>query len=90
MPNIRPLSELRNNTTDVISLAHQEREPIFITKNGYADVVLMSMDTYESSIARLDIYEKLAASQQEVESGKPLKSLDEIFNKYRETYGAKS
>jgi len=90
MPNIRPLSDLRNNTTDIVGLAHREREPVFITKNGYADVVLMSMETYESSIARLEIYEKLAASQQEVESGKPLKTLDEVFNKYRAKYGAKT
>jgi len=87
MPNIRPLTDLRNNTTDVAELAHAEREPVFITKNGYADLVVMSIDAYESSLARLEVYDKLASSQAEVESGVPLQTLDEVFDKYRRKYG---
>ena len=88
MLNIRPLTDLRNNTTGIAELAHAERKPVFITKNGYADLVLMSMEAYEDSLARLEVYDKLAASQAEVESGKPLKSLEEVFAKYRRKYGA--
>ncbi|MCL2212798.1 MAG: type II toxin-antitoxin system Phd/YefM family antitoxin [Oscillospiraceae bacterium] len=90
MPNIRPLTDLRNNTTAIADLAHAEREPIFITKKGYADLVLMSMEAYENSIARLEIYDKLASSQAEVESGATLQTLDEVFAKYRKKYGASS
>jgi len=82
MPNIRPLTDLRNNTTDIAELAHSEREPVFITKNGYADLVVMSMETYEERLALLELYEKLAHSQAQVESGQPLKKLDEVFAKY--------
>ena len=88
MPNIRPLTDLRNNTTDIAELAHSEREPVFITRNGYADLVVMSIDAYEHGMARLEVYDKLASSQAEVESGKPLQSLDEVFAKYRAKYGA--
>ncbi|MDR0288034.1 MAG: type II toxin-antitoxin system Phd/YefM family antitoxin [Clostridiales bacterium] len=88
MPNIRPLTELRNNTTDLAELAHAEREPVFITKNGYADLVLMSIETYEDSLARLDVYDKLASSQAEVGSEKQLQTLDEVFAQYRKKYGA--
>jgi len=88
MPNIRPLTDLRNRTTDVADLAHTEREPVFITKNGYADLVLMSIDTYKNGLARLEVYDKLASSQAEVESGVPLQTLDEVFTKYRQKYGA--
>ena len=87
MPNIRPLTDLRNNTTDIANLAHAEREPVFITKNGYADLVLMSMDTYKNNFARLEVYDKLASAQAEVESGTPLQTLDEVFAKYRQKYG---
>lgn len=87
MPNIRPLTDLRNNTTDIAELAHSEREPVFITKNGYADLVLMSMETYERDFARLEIYDKLAESQREVESGSRLLPLDEVFAKYKTKYG---
>jgi len=88
MPHIRPLTDLRNHTTDIALLAHTEREPVFITKNGYADLVLMSMDTYQQNLARLEVYDKLASSQAEVELGKPLQTLDEVFAKYRKKYGA--
>lgn len=90
MPNIRPLTDLRNNTTEIAELAHAEQEPVFITKNGYADLVVMSMDAYEQKLARLEVYDKLAESQAEVQSGKRLHTLDEVFDKYRRKYGAKA
>lgn len=46
MPQIRPITDLRN-TTEISELCHAKNEPIFITKNGYGDLVLMSMETYE-------------------------------------------
>ena len=47
MPQIRPITDLRN-TNEISELCHARQEPIFITKNGYGDLVIMSMDTYES------------------------------------------
>ena len=41
MPLIMPIKELRN-TTEISNIAHKEQEPIFITKNGYSDLVIMS------------------------------------------------
>jgi prevent-host-death family protein len=87
MPIIRPLSELRNNTTEIANLAHADKTPVFITKNGYADLVVMSMETYEQALARLEVYDKLAQSRAEVESGQPLIPLNEAFAKYRKKYG---
>lgn len=50
MPQIRPITDLRN-TTEISELCHAKREPIFITKNGYGDLVVMSMETYEALTA---------------------------------------
>ena len=47
MPQIRPITDLRN-TTEISDLCHARREPVFITKNGYGDLVVMSMETYEA------------------------------------------
>ena len=47
MPQIRPITDLRN-TTEISNLCHEKNEPIFITKNGYGDMVIMSMETYDS------------------------------------------
>ena len=49
MPQIRPITDLRN-TTEISELCHARREPLFITKNGYGDLVVMSIETYEEMI----------------------------------------
>lgn len=46
MPQIRPITDLRN-TTEISNACHAKREPVFITKNGYGDLVVMSIETYE-------------------------------------------
>lgn len=46
MPQIRPITDLRN-TTEISELCHARCEPLFITKNGYGDLVVMSIETYE-------------------------------------------
>ena len=50
MPEIRPITDLRN-TTEISELCHAKKEPIFITKNGYGDLVIMSMETYDALTA---------------------------------------
>ena len=50
MPQIRPITDLRN-TTEISELCHAKNEPVFITKNGYGDLVIMSMETYETLTA---------------------------------------
>ena len=68
MPLIMPIKELRN-TTEISNIAHKQQEPIFITKNGYSDLVVMSSELYDkfARINRIDqaIYE----SEQEVLNG---------------------
>lgn len=53
MPQIRPITDLRN-TTEISELCHARREPVFITKNGYGDLVVMGIETYE------ELFETLA------------------------------
>ena len=55
MPQIRPITDLRN-TTEISEICHARREPVFITKNGYGDLVVMSIEAYEEMIetARTD------------------------------------
>ena len=49
MPQIRPITDLRN-TTEISELCHARREPLFITKNGYGDLVVMSIYELEEMI----------------------------------------
>ena len=46
MPKIIPITDLRN-TTKISELCHEKNEPVFITKNGYSDLVIMSAEAYE-------------------------------------------
>lgn len=49
MPQIKPITDLRN-TNDISDLCHSKMEPVFITKNGYGDLVVMSIETYEQML----------------------------------------
>ena len=49
MPQIRPITDLRN-TTEISEICHAKREPVFITKNGYGDLVIMGIETYEEML----------------------------------------
>ena len=65
MPLIMPIKELRN-TNEISNLAHKEQEPIFITKNGYSDLVVMSSELYDrfARINRID--QAIFESEQEI------------------------
>ena len=55
MPQIRPITDLRN-TNEISALCHAKKEPVFITKNGYGDMVIMSIEMYDDLVdtARTD------------------------------------
>ena len=69
MPNIRPISELRNHANEISKFCHEKREPVYITKNGVGDMVVMSMETYEKQQALIDLYGKLAEAEAEIANG---------------------
>jgi len=69
VPNIRPISDLRNNANEISDFCHQTGEPVFITRNGTGDMVVISMDEYERQRALIDLYGKLAVTEQEIEAG---------------------
>lgn len=68
MPQIRPIRDLRN-TTEISNLCHARKEPIFITKNGYGDMVIMSMDTYDSLLELSAADAAIAQAEAELEEG---------------------
>jgi len=59
MPIIKPISDLRNHADEISDLCHQENEPVFITKNGQGDLVVMSHAHYERLHSLLELYKKL-------------------------------
>ena len=67
MNTIRPVSDLRNNFADISKTVHETAQPVFLTKNGYGDMVVMSMEAYEKMQFESDIYYKLAEAEREAE-----------------------
>ena len=82
IPTIRPISELKN-TTGISNLCHEVKAPVFITKNGYSDLVIMSIDTYERNMAILELYRKLDEAEEQLNLGAPTKSHKEIISSLR-------
>ncbi len=67
MPQIRPITDLRN-TTEISELCHANREPLFITKNGYGDLVVMSMETYDELIGTAHTDAAIREAEKEYEA----------------------
>ncbi len=67
MESIRPVSDLRNNFADISKTVHETQQPVFLTRNGYGDMVVMSMEAYENLRFESEVYSKLAEAEREAE-----------------------
>ncbi|MDI6870470.1 MAG: type II toxin-antitoxin system Phd/YefM family antitoxin [Bacillota bacterium] len=83
MPIIRSTKDLRNNYAELSELVHKGAQPIFITKNGRDDTVLMSVAYYERQQAKLEIYRKLLEAEAEIQAGVPEVPLAEAVVRLR-------
>lgn len=68
MPQIRPITDLRN-TTEISELCHAKQEPLFITKNGYGDLVVMSIETYEKMLETAAVDAAISEAEKEYATG---------------------
>jgi prevent-host-death family protein len=84
MPIIKPISDLRNNFSQIAEICHREKQPVFITKNGEGDLVVMSQALYEEQQARLELYQMLGEAEAEYLAGAPTLSHREMVRKLRE------
>ena len=66
MPQIIPIKDLKN-TSDISTLCHSTDEPVYITKNGYGDMVVMSMEAFEKLQFESEVYFKLKEAEREAE-----------------------
>jgi len=69
MPQIIPIRDLKN-TSGISALCQDAGEPVFITKNGYGHLVIMSIETYEKKMFAQDVATKLEVAEKEVAEGK--------------------
>lgn len=89
MPIIKPISALRNKSKEISKLVHESREPVFITKNGEGDMVLMSMQEYNRLIDSTH-YDKLLEAEKDIKSGVKTIPAKKVFENLRKKHFGKT
>lgn len=84
MPTIIPIKDLKN-TSEISEMCHKTEEPVYITKNGYGDMVIMSMETYEGLSKQLKMYQSLMTSEKQIKEGN-VQNAKESLSALREKY----
>ena len=81
---IKPSAALRNDYTNISNLAKETKEPIYITKNGEGDLVLMSIEAFERREQMLRLREKVLQAEQERLNGATTNSVSEARQRLRD------
>ena len=82
MPQIRPITDLRN-TNEISDVCHARPEPVFITKNGYGDLVVMSIETYEDMIQTAAIDNAISEAEAEYSADSQLHDARSVLSTLR-------
>ena len=85
MPRIIPIKDLKN-TSEISDMCHKAQEPIYITKNGYGDMVITSVEIYESTMKKLTMYNDIEISEKQIEAGQ-VKDARAALGEMRAKYG---
>ena len=85
MIQILPIKDLRN-TSEISDLCHKKNEPVFITKNGYGDMVVMSIEAYEQLMLKSEIYDKISLAEKQIEADNLLDG-EKVIKELSEKYG---
>ncbi|MDI9470333.1 MAG: type II toxin-antitoxin system Phd/YefM family antitoxin [Bacillota bacterium] len=85
MPRIIPIRDLKD-TAAISQLCHESKEPVFITKNGYGDMVIMSMKVYEEKMLMIDAYTRLSEAEDEIQAGRTMDA-NASLKRIREKHG---
>jgi len=81
---IKASEALRNDYTTISNMAKETKEPIYITKNGEGDLVLMSIDAFEKREQMLQLRVKVLQAEQECLDGAETFSVSEVRKRLRE------
>ena len=85
MPQIMPIKDLKN-TSEISDICHKSEEPIYITNNGYGDMVIMSMEVYQSIMQKVEVYKDVEVSELQIEAGQVREARAALAD-MREKYG---
>ena len=84
---IRPVSDLRNNFADISRTVHETQKPVFLTKNGFGDMVVLSMEAYEALQLESEKYKKHSESERAEDTAKRYTSEEVMSEVKKVLYG---
>ena len=87
MNMIRPVSDLRNNFAEISRTVHETAQPVFLTKNGYGDMVVLSMEAFENLQFESEVYFKLQEAEREAELTEQRYSSKEVLKAMKAAIG---
>ena len=76
--NIRPSASIRQNYNEIADLCRDSQEPVYLTRNGEGDLVVMDMETFSRREKMLDLSEKLLSVEEERMAGSKMYTIDEL------------
>lgn len=82
MPQIIPIKDLRN-TNEISRLCHEKKEPVFVTKQGYGDLVVMSVETYDMMVGISETDAVITAAEAELATGAEMKEARSALGELR-------
>jgi prevent-host-death family protein len=86
MPNIRPITDLRNHFSEISKQIHASPEPIILTKNGYGDMVVMSLEAFEAMALRARVDAALKVAEIEARETDVRYDFHEVMRNLKERY----
>ncbi len=87
MNTIRPVSDLRNNFAEISKTVHESGQPVFLTKNGFGDMVVLSMEAYENMQFESEVYFKLREAEREAEKNSVRYSSKDVLKALKNAAG---
>ena len=85
---IRPVSDLRNNFAEISKTVHETAQPVFLTKNGYGDMVVLSMEAYENLQFESEVFFKLQEAEREARETNERFSSKDVLKAMKDAIGA--
>jgi len=84
---IRPVSDLRNSFAEISKTVHETSQPVFLTKNGFGDMVVLSMEAFQNMQFESEVYFKLLEAEREAEHTNERYSSKEVLKAMKEAIG---
>jgi len=80
MPDVKPSTSIRHNYNSFSKHCRESCAPVLLTKNGEADLVVMSVETYQRMMARNKLGQMLAKVDRDIAANTPMREFEEVFS----------